>query len=114
MTFKLDQSASYFWNIKIEIPTGNGQTNIESFDAEFKRLPESKIQEVRRKVRAGETTDVEFANEVLVGWRGVSDENGEVKFSETAKARMFDIANVPAQIVSHYFDSILGIKRKNL
>ena len=59
-------------------------------------------------------TDQEIAGEILIGWNGVNDEDGTANpFSEKSKAQLLDVPTVTAAIVTSYFTSLQGAKRKN-
>jgi len=46
--FILDQSDSYTWPVSIELPD-NGRKKAFTFDAEFKRLPQQEVEEIRQR-----------------------------------------------------------------
>lgn len=92
----------------------------QTFDAQFKRLPQTRINEIQDQVRAKqsdptvEITDQSVADEVLVGWANVLDEDGEeVPFTAKAKDELLDIPAVASGIVVAYFESVTGNKAKN-
>ena len=61
-----------------------------------------------------EITDQSVADEVLVGWANVLDEDGEeVPFTAKAKDELLDIPAVASGIVVAYFESVTGNKAKN-
>jgi hypothetical protein len=109
--FVLSQKGSYSWPVKIEVPASGGKHDKQSFDAEFKRLPQSRIQELY----AGEgTSDKKFVSEVLVGWKGIQDEKGEeVPFSQEALEHLMEVPQMAKNIVFSYMESIAGSKIKN-
>lgn len=112
--FVLKQSESYVWPVTVEFPIDGGKFKKESFDAEFKRISESRIKEATKQVIDGELNDNDFAKEILVGWASVSDENGnEVPYTESTKAKLLDFPLVAKAIVLAFFDSLSGTKRKN-
>lgn len=111
--FKLTQSQSYKWPVSVSIPTDMGQFEKQTFDGEFKRLSDSRLKEVRTKVEADEMTDADFAREVMVGWKGVTDGEAEVPFSQSALDQLLDIPGVAAAIVMAVVESLSGLKRKN-
>jgi len=92
----------------------------QTFDAQFKRLPQTRINEIQDQVRAKqsdptvEITDQSVADEVLAGWANVLDEDGEeVPFTAKAKDELLDIPAVASGIVVAYFESVTGNKAKN-
>lgn len=126
MAFILKQSDTYNWPVPFDVPTDGGRFLKQSFDAEFKRPTQDRINEIQDAVlvrlRAiqndqdtdGMITDQQIAGEVLVGWTGIDDgEGGEVPFSEKAKAQVLNVPSAAAAIVEAFFNSVRGAKRKN-
>lgn len=126
MPFVLKQSDTYSWPVSFDVPTDGGRFIKQTFDAEFKRPTQTRIVEIQeavmKRLRAiqndqdtdGMITDLEIAEEVLVGWSGISDgEGGDVPFSEKAKEQVLNVPAVSASIVEAFFDSLKGAKRKN-
>lgn len=112
--FIISQKQSYTWPVEVNFPTDGGRTQKQTFDAEFCRVSQSRINEIRSLIEKNEITDVELAREVLVGWSGVNDDNGEdVPFSERARDQILDVALVPGAVVMAWFTSLSGVKRKN-
>jgi hypothetical protein len=123
MAFVLKQSTTYTWPIQIVLPTDGGRKEKFTFDGEFRRLSQTRINELRRVARAmelgrisdeEELVDQDGAREVLAGWTGVVDDDGkEIPFTETALAQLLEIPNVAGQILKAWFESIEVAKRKN-
>ena len=114
MAFVLKQSETYSWPVTVEIPIDGGRFDRQTFDAEFKRLPQARNNAIIAAAKAETTTDLEVAEEVLVGWKGISDDDGkDIPYSETAKAQLLDVPGVSAALVEGYINSLLGAKRKN-
>lgn len=125
MAFVLKQSDSYRWPVSFKLPTDGGKREKQTFEAEFKRLPQSRItqiqaevQKLMKAVEAGEQpdgiSDISVAQEVLVGWSGVVDEDGEeVPFSKTSCDALLDLPTVAASIIQCYFESLVDSKTKN-
>lgn len=126
MAFVLKQSTSYTWPIPLVIPVDGGRKETHTFDGEFLRLPQSRINELltlARNVELGkaepdEMEDVQTAKEMLIGWSGVIDDNGqEIPFSEAALNQLLNIPGIAGQIVKAFFLSIQAEKepgkRKN-
>ena len=127
MAFVLDQSDSYSWPVPIDVPNG-GSFHRQSFDAEFLRLPQDRIDQIQleasklqRLVEYGSEDAAEqlvkvraIAAEVLVGWKGIKDGKGEeVAYSETAKERLLGVAGVAAAVLGAFADSMTKGKSKN-
>ena len=123
MAFVLSKSATYTWPVRTSLATDGGKTTVETFDAEFKRLPQSRINELLQEIRAQERgrgdqddliQDTDVVKELLVGWAGVSDDAGkDVPFSVASLEQLIDIPTVASQIVKAWFESLKEGKRKN-
>ena len=125
MSFVLKSSSSYSWPVTIKTPD-NGARKEETFDARFKRLPQSRINEiqvlVQKRVKAiqdGEedtsgVTDQSIADEVLCGWDEVNDGEGEpVPFNAKTKKEILEIPMLASAIIEAYFDSLVETKKGN-
>ena len=114
MGFKLDQSGTYKWPVTVEVPIDNGKHDKHKFDGEFKRVTQSRIHEMNDLIQTGNLTDVDLAKEVLVGWEGIEDDQGnELKFSQSKLKQLLDVPMVATAIAKSFFDSIVGAKTKN-
>lgn len=123
--FVIDLSDSYRWPVAVDVPE-DGRHKVMKFDAEFQRLPQDRINEIHAAMQArlvamqsGESTadlidDTAIADEVLTGWSGIQDGEGEdVPYSEAIKARLLNVPAVAASIVIAWGESLRGAKRKN-
>ena len=123
MAFVLKQSATYTWPVTLILPVNGGRRVKHTFDAEFRRLPQTRINELRRMGQAmakgpvpedEELIDQDAAREVLAGWSGVVDDEGkEIPFSESKLNELLEIPTIANQIFKAWFDSIEVAKRKN-
>jgi hypothetical protein len=122
MSFVLNQSASYTWPVPLLIPVDGGRREKFSFDAEFKRLPQSRINEIIKLARALEVgrdedqslDDKTAAKEILTGWSGVVDDSGkDIPFSEAALEQLLEIPAIAGQIVMAWFKSMEVAKKGN-
>lgn len=112
--FVLSQSDSYSWPVEVYLPTDDGKRVKQTFDACFKRLSQSRIKEIFDKVKTEEISDLELCKEILVGWKGVEDGNGEeLPFTEGAREKLLDVQIVAASVLEAFFDSLSKAKRKN-
>ena len=112
--FVLSQSGSFTWPVKVQLPVSGGKFETQTFDAEFKRLPKSRIDEVILLIEKDEIRDTEFCKEVLVGWKGIQDDKGqEVPFSESARDQLLEVPVVAGALVHSFFGAITGGKLKN-
>lgn len=126
MAFVLNQSQSYSWPVSINLPADGGKREKSSFDALFKRLPQSRINEiqqlVQQRIKSAErgdeldngVTDQSIAAEILVGWAGILDADGDdVPYSEAVKAQLLDVPMMAGALIEAYFTSLVELKRKN-
>ena len=112
--FVISQSTTYTWPVTVEFPANGGKTERQSFDAEFKRVSQTRINEIRERIEKGDITDPELARDVLVGWEGVNDANGDpVPFGERSRDQLLDVPLVASAVVLAWLGSLTGIKRKN-
>jgi len=124
MAFVLKQSDTYTWPITLVIPVDGGRREKHTFDGEFKRLPQTRINEIVRIARATERNRFEAEEEVLedqaacaeilVGWSNVVDDDGnEIPFSVSALDQLLELPTIAGQIVRAWFESLEVAKRKN-
>lgn len=122
MALVLKDSDSYTWPIVYRQPVSGGRREKQEFEAEFKRLPQSRInaiQDLAQKVidkdpDAAEISDVSIADEVLVGWDGIVDSDGEViPYSKGTKAQLLELPMMAGTLIEAYFTSLVEEKRKN-
>jgi hypothetical protein len=119
MSFVLKQSDTYSWPVSFDIPVDGGRHERQTFDGEFKRLPQSRVApmvaELDRLDAAGDLDRLtEMAGEVLVGWSGITDDTGkDVPFSQKALEQLLEVPMLAVAILRSYFDSLKGAKRKN-
>jgi hypothetical protein len=119
MAFVLKQSDTYSWPVTFDVPVDGGRHERQTFDGEFKRLPQSKvgpmIAELQRLEDMAELERVtEIAKDVIVGWAGITGDDGkEIPYSEKALGQLLEIPLVAVAVIKAYMDSIKGAKRKN-
>ncbi len=114
MAFVLSQSESYTWPVTVEFPVDGGRFDKQTFDAQFKRLPQQRIREIWDQIQLGDINDDELCDQVVIGWSGINDAKGEaVPYSEKAKADLLNVPLVAAAIVTAWLDSLSKGKRKN-
>jgi hypothetical protein len=123
MSFILKQTASYVWPVPLLIPVDGGRREKHTFDAEFRRLPQARINEIIKLARAtelGRDTEDEIlddktaAREIMAGWSGITDDDiKEIPFSEAALDQLLDIPTVAGQIIKAWFNSMDVAKKGN-
>lgn len=111
--FKLIQPSTYTWPVHVELPVDGGRMEKATFDAEFQRLSQSRLEEIRGQIERSELRDVDLVREVMSGWSGITDGSSPVPYSEAARDQLLDIPMVASAVVMALFQSIAGAKRKN-
>ena len=114
MAFKLKLSDTYTTPVVVDIPASGGKFDRVTFDAEFRRVGREELNNIYEEMREPGKTDLDLLHKVLVGWKGVQDEDGEeLPFSEDAKDAVFDIPQVVPALVKTFYASISKVKEKN-
>ena len=119
MTFVLKQSDTYTWPVTFDVQVDGGRHERQTFDGEFKRLPQSKIgpmvAELQKLEDLGELERItEISADVLVGWSGVTGDDGkEIPYSQKALEQLLEVPFLAVSVLKAYMDSIKGAKRKN-
>lgn len=126
MGFILEQSPTFSWPITIRERQDGGRYRTHTFDAIFKRLPQSRMDEIvielqRLKSCAARDEAINelpiraIASEILVGWSGIfePDNTTQVPYSEEAKAKLLEVETVANVLVATFMDSADKAKAKN-
>lgn len=113
MGFIIKQSDSYVWPVTVEIPTDGGRYEKSTFDIEFKRVSQSRVGTLIEAGTKGEMTDRKTCEELVIGWKGVTDGENEIPFSQNTLGMMLDIQGVERAVVKAWIDSLSGAQRKN-
>lgn len=126
MGFVLQQSPSFTWPITIRERQDGGRYRTHTFDAVFRRLPQSRQEEIQlayQRLKSEVARDLvidtlptrQIAAEILVGWSGIFEEDGttQVPYSEEVKAQLLEVEGVADVLVSTYIESGEKAKAKN-
>ncbi|MDQ2822966.1 MAG: hypothetical protein M3Y65_21735 [Pseudomonadota bacterium] len=121
--FAIAANDTYFTDVEVNIPTGNGAGKVtkHKFKVQFRRLSKTELREVFRRLddkrlAEGEEklSDEQLLDDVMVGWEGVLDKQGNVvAFAPETKEKLMDIYPVEATVIGAFFDSIKTAPRKN-
>jgi len=104
--FKLGKSDSFTYPVKIEIPGENGRPRVETFDGLFRRASREEFQAKMEAAKTGDLDDLALAREVLIGWRGVQDEDGaELEFNATNCELLLNVWPVCPAVVQAWLDA---------
>ena len=113
MAFVLKQNDTYSWPVKVDLPA-NGKSKRHTFEAEFQNISQSRFQELIDLSQAGDLNEIDVAREVMVGWSGILDENGEeMPFMKAKFEELLDVLGIPTAIATAFIESRMGAKRKN-
>jgi hypothetical protein len=119
MAFVLKQSDTYTWPVTFDVPVDGGRHERQTFDGEFKRLPQSKVGPMVAELQKLEDFSdlervTEIAADVLVGWSGINGDDGkEIPYSQKALDQLMEVPLLAVAVLKAYMDSIKGAKRKN-
>lgn len=125
MSFVLEQSPTFSWPITIREVQDGGRHRTHQFEAIFRRLPQSRMEEVQleyQRMKAAAAQDLplegiptrEIAAEILAGWKGITDGKGEeVEFSDASKAQLLEVATVADILVATFFEAHDKARQKN-
>jgi len=102
--FKIKNTASFSWPVKVKTPTDGGRLEEHTFDVTFKRVDHETTARITKAVmEAGETTAA--SRELVVGWNGIEDDGGPVPFSDTALEELLKIQRVGTAIMAAFFEA---------
>jgi hypothetical protein len=108
MAFKITRTPTYKVPVKVEIPNEKGKKDVETITAIFNRIGLERLNELK------DVKHPEVLREVLAGWEGVVDDDGEeVPFTEANRLAMFDIPQAFDALVAAFWNSIFGAKKGN-
>lgn len=112
--FVLSQKTTYTWPVKYEYAKDDGRFEKTEFSAEFRRLPQSRLDEIHKQARDGTLEDESLIDSVLIGWSGIKTADGdEFTVNEGNRAILLDLPGMRAAIINAYAASIAGAPRKN-
>lgn len=116
MTFKLDVSKTYKYDVSISMLDESGKSVKSEFTADFKRIDRKTLDDMLGKGKSKKAwSDDEVYNEVLLGWAGIEDAEGkDLPYSSENKEALKDnvLQFMPA-VIKAFFTSIYSVKEKN-
>ena len=110
MAFVRKKVASYKWPVKVQSPSPDsaGKFDIETFDAVFKRLNRSTINEL------AEAGDVDLLESCVLDWEGMEEEDGSIiPCNKKNKAEFIDDRYWSKAVITALLESLEGAKAKN-
>jgi hypothetical protein len=118
MAFKLKQSNSYFTPISVDVPADGGKFVRQSFEAEFRRPDRDELmglfERIRKAAENGKNIDAEIVREVLVGWRGIEDEDGHpLPFTDAHRDALLNHVQAVPALIGAFFETQHKAREKN-
>jgi hypothetical protein len=115
MAFVVKQSDTYFWPVEVAVASDKhaGRHDKHTFDAEFKRVSQSRVEEIISLGENAPVSDRELVVEIMVGWKGVTDGTEELPWSEANRDIILNMPKVATAIVTAWTDSLTGARKKN-
>ena len=123
--FILKKEATFTHPIVFYTPSDGGTQKEETFDAIFKIIPQSRINEIgvqaqkkQKELDEGiydgvKISDYLIADDILVGCDGITDGENPVPFTKATKKQLLDIAGLANILVEKYFNEVTKQKTKN-
>lgn len=122
MSFVIQQNPTYRWPLTLSLPVDDGKREKSTFTAVFRRLKQSRIEEISRLARSAQygrdeegelPSDRDVVREVLADWDDVVDDEREpVPFTDSTLSQMLEIPTVSGQIIAQWFESLEPAKKK--
>ena len=110
---KLQTTPTFKWPIRAKVPVDGGKYEESTFDLVFKRLSRSEFETWLQRVDRGEINPAAGLAEIIVGWDGVVDSDGqEVPFSQDKLREVLEVVPFPAIIMLHLQDAMAGAARR--
>ena len=109
MAFAIKKRDSYRWTVEHVIGKIKGKQELMSFDAEFKALPQARLDEMMTLAQVGKLSNGTLLDEVLVGWHDLSRDEAEFTYGKTNLDMLAELyPGILGSIVRAYMDSIVG------
>lgn len=113
MPFVIDQSPFYKWKVIVKI-NKDEEVSTEIFTAHFKNISQSRFKEMIKMVEDKQIDDIDVAKEVLQGWEGLVDSNGEeVPFNKKTLMQLLEVRGFATAVGYAFMESNEEIFVKN-
>jgi len=115
MAFKMADNPTFGMRVDVDDLNDAGVIEKSHFLATFKRYTVAELETLRaRWLSEGKDDPIWVAREVLVGWKGVQNEDGSVaEFNETNKAKLLSYPPVVAALQQTFWDNVIKTRAKN-
>lgn len=107
--FKIALKPTYMVPVSGVLPGGHRF----NFEIECDRLTQAEIEEISRGNDKGEIIFADICRRIILGWKGVQDEDGEVEFSAAALNQMLGIYPMAKIMFDAWRDSLGEARIKN-
>jgi hypothetical protein len=119
MAFEIDKGETYDWPVICGDPV-DGEYKKESFIGVFNNLGQARINKINDLCRqrqiaelSGESTegminDMQLADEVLAGWKKITQNGEPYEFDEARKQALLSKARVAGWVVDAWSESVRG------
>jgi hypothetical protein len=123
--FILKKEATFTHPIVFYTPADGCTQKEETFDAVFKIIPQSRINEIgvqaqkkQKELDEGifdgvKISDYMIADEILVGWEGITNGDKDVPYTPATKKQLLDIPMLANTLVTEYLEVVAKQKTKN-
>jgi hypothetical protein len=114
MGFRLALSPTYEVEVQIAYPVDGGKVEKHKFLARFRRLPQPRLEAIRGLLAAGEMTDRDLLDEVLVALPGVQREDGSPLGDDRESLHeALDVHPMQPTLVRAFLNSLGSAREKN-
>ena len=113
--FKLDPSPTYFAAVILAMLNADGELEKHQFEARFNRLGQEDIDALQQQLNAGDLTEAQLFDRVLVGWRGIKDaDDNDLPFSPENRERLLNVVGMSVAIVNAFTASLNPVARAEM
>ena len=104
--FKISQGDKFWYRVHVDMVGADGRRRTQEFEALFRRMRRGEFQDTVRRIESGDLSDEKLVCDVLLGWRGVQDENGhDLEITEENKARLLDVWPVLPAVAAAFIEA---------
>ena len=110
--FTIREEHSFTWPVRVRVPSDGGKHRIESFNAVFREIGQERLDEILNGAEGA--VDAALLRDVVTGWEGVKDEDGnDVAFDDEKLQLFVRVPYVRAAMAEAFMDAMTGRKAKN-
>lgn len=112
--FNLALSETYSWPVDLRVAMDGGKWESRKFDLRFRRLSQSRLDQVFEEADAQALRVDALLREIIVGWSGIVDEAGDaLPFSQAALDALLDLPGARRAIADAWRASLREGARGN-